>query len=159
MHLATDIGGNGSGVIERCERRGFGDVKQAHLGRQHLVLGDVENAELHVGLTGAQPDVADQDVFDHHRVLSGDAQCLRCGAGVDLRQLDAPFSVGAGFGFGGAITEGDGDLFTRFGPAPDGNGGVLLEDHVVAEQAGHAHIGRERDKAGQQADGCEQKRG
>ena len=95
--------------------------------------GDVE---LHVGLAGGEPYLADEDVGygDWGLAFAAGDGHLKRAAGLEVEEADGPLAGGVGdCGFGGAV-EGDGDLFAGIGCAPDGHGHAGLQHHVVAEE-------------------------
>jgi len=95
--------------------------------------GDVE---LHVGLAGGEPDLADQDVGygDGGLALTTGNGHLKRPAGLEVGEADGPLSGGVGNrGFAGTV-EGDRDLLAGIGCAPDGHGHPRLKHHVIAEE-------------------------
>ena len=96
---------------------------------------------LHVGLAGAEPDFADEDVGEvaGGGALDGDFGGL--GAGGDGVKGDGPFAIGTGFGSLGLAGEGDCHIGAWGIPAPDGVGVLLLEHHVVANDGGELEFG------------------
>lgn len=89
--------------------------------------------QLHVGLPGADPDLADEHVLETDLVGALDRERVRAAVFGDRLEPDLPAAVIAGGGGLRLPGDRDGDLLTRGGPAPDPVGDALLEHHVVAE--------------------------
>jgi hypothetical protein len=106
-----------------------------------VAVGGGVEGELHVGLSGGEPDVADEDVRDDEAVFAGDDEVE--GAGVFRGQVEVrvPAAVGAGDDFRCRLVEGDGDGFAGFGAAPDRGGGRFLEDGVGGKDGGKLDVG------------------
>ena len=90
----------------------------------------------HVGLTGAEPDFADEHVLNGDRVGALDRQRTGGGAGGETGEGDLPGAVAGCGGSDGLAGEVDGDFLAGRGGAPDGDTDVALEDHVVGEDGG-----------------------
>jgi hypothetical protein len=132
---------------------------QRELGVGDLLLGVVHVAHdpLHVRLSGAEPHLADDDVAEFNDVRGRDFEDGGLVRGLQGVELELPRAVGAGFGLLFLAGELDRDLLARVSPAPDGHGGPLLQNHVVAENvrqfdrgldgAGHEPQGRQRGEA------------
>jgi len=89
-------------------------------------------------LAAAEPDIADEHVFERDGVLAGDGELARRGAGAcggvsGRRRLWRPAVAEAV-----AIAELDGDRFAGVGRAQMGMGEIALEDKVVGEDAAGA---------------------
>ena len=99
-----------------------------------LAIFNARNLELHVRLTGAEPDFADQHVVDNEGRdrLSPSGQGMRA-ARRERRELGEPFAVGPGGCHGAISGEFDRDLSARFGPAPNRDFNFPLEDRVIAK--------------------------
>ena len=148
---ARPRGGLGE-VGERRRGGGVAVVEEAHprvVGRFHVLLAPREApavAHVHVGLSGAEPHVAEEDVLrDERRVGAGGGQVAgrepeRTAGG--MRGKDgAPAAVGArdrdgldGVPLVGVVAyEPDLHVRARFGGAPDGELDVALQHGVAAE--------------------------
>ena len=102
------------------------------------VVGIVQSP-FHVGLTGTDPDVADDNVFKPDLIFPFDDQVGTFEVRFHGIQSDLPFSV-CGSGFLRLPLECHCDFFPVVRPSPDICLGVPLEDHVVAENARHFHV-------------------
>jgi len=147
---AFAFGGRARGV-----RRGFAIVTdERELGRHLLGVEVVRGLyrHRHVGLAGAEPDFADEDVlhFKLMTILARHDECARFGGGLEGVELEHPLAVRVGGGGLGLAREGDGDGFTRIGPAPDGHRLLALEDHVVGDRRSQAEAGGEEGGAASQ---------
>ena len=105
-----------------------------------VVVGGVGDGHAHVGLAGAEPDFAEEDVGDGEGVAGLDGEGEGVG-GLEGVEFDAPFAGGVGGGGLGLAGDGDGDFFAGVGPTPDGDGRAALQDHVVGEDGGEADVG------------------
>ena len=112
-----------------------------------IIFRRLRDGEVHVGLAGSEPDLADQDVGERERRAWGggsgghDTERARFGAGGHRIESDAPAAAGIGRGRVGLAGEGDRDGFPGIGRSPDGNGHFALQHHVVGERAGEAYDG------------------
>lgn len=70
-----------------------------------------------------------------------DGEDLRGGADGHRGQGGEPFAIGAGGGGDGLAGEGDGDGFAGVGPAPEGDFGIGLDNHVVGDDGWEADVG------------------
>lgn len=126
-------------------------------GLEEGVVGEADGP-LHVGLAGAEPDIADDDVAEGDGVGAVHDEVGRVGLDGHRGEVDAPVAVAVGLGGEGLAAEGDGDLLAAAGGAPDRDDGLALEDGVVGEDGGELHLGAERGGEGEGgAEGeCEQ---
>ena len=101
---------------------------------QLWVFGAVD-APLHVGLSGANPDFADQNVLELKAVFSFDFERVRA-SGRERIQVNFPSTIR--FGAGGVALAGNahGDHFAFVRPAPDGVSLRSLQHHSVADDGG-----------------------
>ena len=101
---------------------------------QARIFGAVD-APLHVGLSGAKPNFADQNVLELEGVFSLDFERVRA-SGRERVQVNLPAAVR--FGAGGVALAGDayGDYFALIRPAPDGVGLRSLQHHSVSDDGG-----------------------
>jgi hypothetical protein len=134
----------------------FGDAKLADVGRVGGGdfgggVGDAVHAPGHVGLAGAEPDVAGDDVRELEAVFALDLQGAACPCRQG-RERDGPVAGGIGGGAAGLAGVGDGDGFAGCGGAPDGEGRVALEDGVRTEER------RGRDGGGERGGAAEQRK-
>ena len=106
--------------------------------------------QFHVRLPGAEPDLADEHVVERDRVRPGDPQRSGRRSRRKRGKIHAPLAVRPSRRFRPFAAEGDDHLFLRIGPAPDRQRCVLLQDHVVAEDAGQPHVGASGERAGPQ---------
>ncbi len=100
------------------------------------IVGSV-HAPLHVGLTGADPDFANKNILKCLCFIRRNRQCLRRAIGHHFRQTDDELSIRIGLSGDGLSRHFHGDIVARLRPAPDLNGHLLLDNHVVAEDVGH----------------------
>src|SRR6185437_15036371 len=129
-------------VVDGVVGRTLGNGKEADVGQVGFggVFGTglgLAQAELHVGLAAAEPDIADGDVFDGSGlVLAGDGHRIRA---THRRRIDLrlPAAVRAGHRGGGFPGDLHFDLVTGIGPSPDRIRFVALQHHVVREECGH----------------------
>ena len=90
------------------------------------IPGDVE---LHVRLAGAEPDFANQNVFDHDWGFTGLLPAMVISNGppaLSLVEAYHPFAVGVGGCRTGLAIELDGDPLGGIGCAPDGTAHAAL---------------------------------
>ena len=127
--------------------RGARNVKEPDVGMVGcfdfgFAVGRLGNAHFHVGLAGAEPDLAHEDV--------GQANCLfasfsghrqRTFATFEGRQGEPPAPLRVRAGASGVRTHLNGDNAAGRGPAPNRQGLVALEDHVVGEDACRSEFG------------------
>ena len=104
------------------------------------ILGAV-HGHRHVGLAGAEPDFADEDVLERDGVVGLDGEGLRVGGDGEVGEGDLPFAVVGGGGGLGLAGECDGDFLAGRGDAPNGDAGAALQHHVVGEDGGERYIG------------------
>ena len=101
---------------------GGSDFRLAVLGRA--------DAHLHVRLTRANPNLADQNILESDRIagvaLNGHFQWLVDRSGIKLAEGDLPSAVVAGFARDGLPRDGNGDGLAFFGPAPDRQSSPLV---------------------------------
>ncbi len=128
--LAIGLGRHGGGALQ-AEHANLGEVGGGDL---LLGVGGLLDGPLHVGLAGADPDLANEDVL-HGGDARGTADLEFGGddAGGERVELDLPAAVGIGGGLLLLGPHGDGDVLIWIGGAPDGNGLALLKDHVVGK--------------------------
>src|SRR5262249_20972141 len=96
---------------------------------------------LHVRLARANPDLANEDVFQLDLVLATDRQPVRLAIGLHGRQRHLPAPLGVGLCTGLVLAELHGHVLARIGPAPDRQRLVALQDHVTADHARQLDIG------------------
>ena len=129
----------GRGAVHGAEadrRRGLGPYDRVRRAFDGLVE-ETAHGHLHVRLPGAEPHLADQYVAERQRLTV--AQLDRVGAsGLRGGHGGLPAAVAAGGGCHGlrAPRGADGDFLSGSGFAPELRFGLLLEHHVVAEDAG-----------------------
>ena len=104
---------------------------------QHGLSGEALEGHFHVGLAGSEPDVSDENVRQNDGVGGGNAQFVRP-TGVLGREVDFPVAEAIGNGRAVLIAEGHLDTLARVGPSPDVDGGVALQNGVVAERCWEA---------------------
>ena len=112
------------------------------LRRRHLLRAGVglRQRPFHVGLAAQQPDVADQDVLQRDGLVAGHLQPVRT-AGRQRIQLHAPAAIGTDASGGLAAAQRHGQRLAGRGLAPEAQGAVALQHHVLAEDLGQAHLG------------------
>ena len=102
-----------------------------HLGRRRVLSAEFVDAHLHVGLAGADPDVAEHHVVGSHAAVELDHMGP---SRRDRIERDAPAAVGTRGGGPGLADEFDVHRLPGIlRPAPDGQLLVALQHHVVAE--------------------------
>ena len=157
--------GPGAGAIGGW-LRGFdvlGDVINAQLrvvlrgGRDFIrLLRAAAQLPLHIGLAGADPDIAHEHVLEHNLIVALDLELLRLRVGGGFGELHHPFAIPVG-GHGLAGTgKRNGHLLTRISPTPDRGFDIALDDHVVAEDGRQFDVGIKWGKRRGQQDGEEQ---
>ena len=99
------------------------------------------DGEFHVGLSRAEPHVADHDVLQGQGVFPGHDQIGADGAGGESVEDNNPTPVGRS-GDGVTLTgEGHDDFFTHIGRAPNRDGPVALQNRVVGKQRRKGDVG------------------
>ena len=101
----------------------------------------------HVGLSGAEPDLAEDHVREAQGfLLPAHLQDIGAAVGLSGGQFREPGALSVGPDLdardGGAARfreQGDDDLLFRGGFAPDGHAAALLQDHVVGEDLRQEH--------------------
>ena len=134
--LAVGLGDAGGFLVD-AEHADGGEVGGGGFGGRVEAAFELEG---HVGLAGGEPDFADEDVVDGEGGAAFDGELLGLVAGCEFAEADAPSAIGDGSGGGGLIGDGDGDGVAGFGPAPDVEGLVGLDDHVVGDEGGEFEI-------------------
>ena len=132
-----------AGDLDHADRRGglgVDDEIFAALGGLAAIPFD---RHLHVGLAGAEPDFADQDIVDRQFLSVGndDVVGTACGRGGDAGKPFARFGIGLDGDLGPGPAGTDGDFLAGSRRAPEGGVGLLLQDHVVTEEVGQLHLG------------------
>ena len=95
----------------------------------------------HIGLARANPDLSHQNIIKKEfGSFALDLHAVRA-AGRNGSEDDFPVAVLIGLGLVALAENFYFDHFSGPGPAPDGVGLLLLEDHVVAEDGGEAELG------------------
>ena len=104
---------------------GFGDLIRR--------VVDLADAHLHVRLSGADPDIADQYIFDFglFRAVDGERVGASCREGAEGSR---PFAVRAGGSAGSLAVHADGDLLAGLRPAPYRGFDAALKHHVIRKQ-------------------------
>ena len=120
-----------------------------HLGASLDGLADIASERHeHIGLSRAEPHLADQDILHHDgfSAVLADRDCLRRIARPGGGDLHRPVSVAVGTGrIAGVIPRhGDGDPAVVLGPAPQRGIAPLLQDHVAAQDVGEPYFSPER---------------
>ena len=115
-----------------------------------LRIARAGHGPFHVGLPRAKPDLAHQDVFQLDLVGALDGQVASLGIGLHGGKIDPPLAVLAGLGRNGFSVKGNGDFLAFVGPAPDGDGFALLENHMVAENRGQLDFGGGKEGGGEE---------
>jgi len=97
--------------------------------------------ELHVRLSGADPDLAYPDVFDSRRLALVPRRDLQRVGASDRQGREAQHEVAGGAGDRPGLDSGDlaGDFRVGQSGAPNRNGDAMLEDGVVGEQGIQFH--------------------
>ena len=124
------------GLRLRCDVLGHGEEPELRVIRRGdlvFAVKGVGDAHLHVGLPGADPDVAHQHIGELDGFGAGDGELERA-AGFERSDFGGPFAVRIGGGGGGFAVHADRHLLARLGPAPDRVFHVALEHHVVGKQ-------------------------
>ena len=139
-----DIRGRLIGNLERHGEQPY--LRIVRIGQDAFVIQHAPTVALrrhghvHVGLTGADPDLAHENVPPLDRVGAGDGHFERaaCSHG---RQPHLPPSLLIGGGLRAASGHRNLHLLARSSRAPDRHLSALLEDHAVAEQRVDRHLG------------------
>ena len=131
--LALRLGLHGGGGA-----RLFLEMTNQWEGRGGLLFLEIFRAidgHRHVRLAGTEPDVADEYVGDLGLavILALGGELAAFGAGRQRLEAERPFAGRISFGILLLASELDDDLFVGISPAPDRDGLVALEDHVVGE--------------------------
>lgn len=143
---------------------GFGDVgggedaEEGVVGGGDFLLGAIAvgDGPFHVGLSGGEPDFADEDVLDDDGFWSvGHFEFLSVGIGLEAGEAEGEGSVGICFGGGVMVAKGDGDGGSGIGPSPNFGAGFLLEDGAVRENDGEVEFGGEDAGGEEEGDGDE----
>ena len=98
--------------------------------------GTFTHRPVHVGLSGGEPDFADEDVEDSDRRVSGNKQGAGFLAGGERIEVEEPGAVGFRGGCFFLGCESDGDFLPGSFGAEDGDGLSLLEDHLAIKDGG-----------------------
>jgi hypothetical protein len=93
-------------------------------------------AELNVGLAGADPHLVNKDVVQFDLVLDADGHAVGLAIGRYGRQNDLPVTLRVGLGGDHGIVQPDRHVFTGIGPTPDRQRPLSLQYHVAAEHFG-----------------------
>ena len=169
--LAEEISDGG----EKRDRRGFGIDPAAPAVRLRFLGGRIVQQETaepfsrriflffvqsdraghrerHVGLSGTEPDFADQHVL-HGQLI--DFQFERTFRGVGEVEIDPPASVFSGRGLGGVPVEGHRDFFARRGGSEHRHFRPARQHGMIGKDRRQFHFGIQ-DGAGEQHGGCKQ---
>lgn len=120
---------NGSETDKRI--RGGRDFRGSISGAAH--------GPFHIRLTGAEPDVANEDVGeDTLGTRTRDNELPRFIIGSKGADSGPPVTRGIGGSHNRLATELDGNFFLRLCPAPNGETLITLEDHMVIPDSGKA---------------------
>ena len=136
LPLAADVGlwiaGHGGGA-RNVKKPDVGVVGCFDFG---FAVGRLVNSHFHVGLAGAEPDLAHEYVGEANCLIASlNGHCQRTFAAFEGRQGEAPAPFRVRAGAGGVRANLNGDSAAGRGPAPNRQGVVALEDHVVGEDA------------------------
>src|SRR5262245_16141085 len=114
----------------------------------HLPLRLIDRP-LHVGLAGAEPDLADEDVLEDDLILARDGHRVRLAVGLHRLQRHLPAPVVIGLGADLLAIQRHRDLLARIGPAPDRQLPVPLEHHVTVDYRWQLDVGTSRHRDAQ----------
>ena len=112
------------------------DVWELRRGDLQIGVIALRDAPLHVRLAGADPHLADEDVFELHLVGALDAHRRGFRAGRHGIEFHGPLALRIGLAGLGLAAESDSDLRAGRVPAPDRVRLLLLKHHVVADDGG-----------------------
>ena len=127
------------------------DLRKRRGGDFSLCVVHAIDCHLHVGLAGSQPDFTNQHIRHREGVGAGDGQGHRFFR-TERVEFDTPLALGVGGGGLAPTADADGDFLARIRPAPDGNRGLALQDHVVRKERGQPDggggVGADKQRAG-----------
>ena len=120
------------------------DERMLAVGDFLLGIRRTGNRPFHVGLTGAQPDLAHKDILQNSfPALTGYRQFASHEAFLHSRQLGRPLPFRADFDGNFLAAEIDLHFFAGVTPTPEDYFLARLQHHVVAEQVGEAKLGEQ----------------
>ena len=147
VSISSESGGVGSGPRKLNDIRGniiealvillvVGNTEDTDvLVLEGLLVGLVvveahSDGHLHVGLTGAEPDITEEDILVVVALvvlLGGDAELVLDSVGISGGKKGSPLTIGLNGGADGLAVEGDSDVVVRIGLTVDGSvvGGSL----------------------------------
>ena len=126
------------GVIEPDERV---IAVEFLLGTGQPRLAPGVERHLHIRLTAANPNLADDHVLERQGVVPRDDQGPRLGGGRHCREPNQPAAVLTRGGFDRGALVRDRDLFPGVGPSPNVDLPIALKHRVVGEGVGDPDIG------------------
>ena len=94
----------------------------------------ITEGELHVRLTGGQPDLTNEDIVELDLVFALHRHRAGFGGGQHGVELEHPFAGGVGQGLLDLAGEFHSHLFALVRPAPNGHLLVALEDHFAVDR-------------------------
>ena len=123
-----------------------GITARLHRGVERPVYGlriEAPEGHFHVRLPGAEPDLADEDVAECHRLAVINGERIRA-AGAGRLQQRVPVSFVVRMCGVCPCVPRSGDFYpdTRLGPSPDAGLAVALEHHAAADNRGQAYPAR-----------------
>ena len=131
-------------------------TQEGQIGGGNILLGVAFfQRKLHVRLPAADPDVADQHVFDRDRVLASDDQLLADGIHLHGRQPEHPLALRVSVGRRVGAAHLDRHLFARLRRPPDRHRKIALQHCVIAKDRRHRYIGPHRVRASPNCQQCE----
>ncbi len=135
----------GRDVGFRLGRDPFRHAKEPDLRLVHLLelsrRHERADAEFHVRLPGAKPDIADQHVVKRNRVFARDSHIYRRGGRGELRQFHRPRAVLVCDRRRLVAAGCHGHALAGSCRAPDRHARVALQHHVVAENRRQFYVG------------------
>ena len=140
LQILARLGGEHFLHLENTDVRIIRRGKFLFIIKHGLLAGLMTNRLFHVRLAGTQPDFAHQNVGEGFRVTGFDDEGLRRERGLLFAELDQPLAVGGGAGGFTLAGKAHRDLGAWRRPTPNGNGHLLLQDHVVAKNGGKLQL-------------------
>ena len=113
------------------------DRREISGGRLLKAAGGIFHQHVHVGLPGAQPDIANDDILDRHGLRPGDGKRLPLVACREGPDLDEPATILIGGGDDILAGDADSDLGSGGRPAPHRRRHVTRQYHVVRKKRVH----------------------
>ena len=101
------------------------------------------DAHFHIRLPRAEPDFADEHVLQFNAIGACHRQHMGA-TGLGWWQFHLPLALCIGTGTVDLTKKFDDDLLARLSPAPDGQGAIALQYHVIAKYLGQAYVGKGR---------------